>query len=117
GVTTGRLPEFDGVALGIVQAREASVWVHLRVDLDANPGGAELRCHRIEIANAKIDHHTLPASPKYVVVSVIRRHDRHAQMIAVPRCKRDRVTREEKQPADAFYIFHASCAQKRSLER
>src|SRR5580704_13485882 len=39
GVSAVGLPQLDGIALGVVQASEAAVWVRLRVDLDGDAGG------------------------------------------------------------------------------
>lgn len=82
-----------------------------------------MRRHGIEIANTKIDH------PQFAGVSevcrgfrerredrwpglllpgrrfVTRRNDRHAEMIAVPRRKRDRVTGEERQSDRCPLLF------------
>jgi len=95
----------------------------LRVDLNADPGGAKLRCHRIEIAYAKIDHPHFAGVPEIcrgfrerrkgrwpgLLLPgrrfVTRGNDGHAQMIAVPLRKRDRVTGEEKQSGRCPLLF------------
>src|SRR5262249_48916041 len=50
------LPELDRVALGIRGLREATVRVGRRIDLDLRAGGAQLRRHLVEIADAEVDH-------------------------------------------------------------
>src|SRR4051812_45405406 len=55
-LTSLRFPQLDGIALGIVQAREAAVWICLGIDTHFNVLRAELCDHRVEIAHAEIDH-------------------------------------------------------------
>src|SRR5712692_4760110 len=50
------LPQLDGIALGVVQAGEAAVRIVLLINVNWDARGAQLRHHRIEAVDTKIDH-------------------------------------------------------------
>src|SRR5258707_14704231 len=55
-VAAGGLPEFDGVAFGVVQTGEAAVGVGFGVEGDFDAGGAGLGEDGFEIGDAGVDH-------------------------------------------------------------
>src|SRR5258705_3244320 len=55
-VAAGGLPEFDGVAFGVVETGEAAVGVGFGVEGDFDAGGAELGEDGFEIGDAEVDH-------------------------------------------------------------
>src|SRR5258708_23376970 len=55
-VAAGWLPEFDGVAFGVVETGETTVGVGFGVEGDFDAGGAELGEDGFEIGDAEVDH-------------------------------------------------------------
>ena len=119
-----RLPEFNGIAVWVMQAGKASVWIGLRIDGDIDASGTKLRCHGREIAHAEIDHPILLRMAKIIAVcrewskdrracllrprllAVIRRRQRNAQMIPVPFGEERWILRAEEQAPDSSNVFH-----------
>src|SRR5258707_15417465 len=134
-VAGGGLPEFDGVAFGVVEAGEAAVGVGFWVEGDFDAGGAELGEHGFEIGDAEVDHPlerlwrggvaeiarvagkgcegggTGLLVPRRVVV--VGGDGGNAEMGGVPVSESLRIARAEEESADAENFFHGASERKR----
>ena len=105
-------------------AGEAAKGIVLRVHLDLDPGGAQLRHHRVEVTHAQIEHPHLLWTPEVVgirrewleggwpcfleprLILIALLAWRHAQMLLIPRLQRLRVARPKEEPADSRHALH-----------
>jgi hypothetical protein len=135
GVTVGGLPEFDGVAFGVMEAGEAAVGVGFGVESDFDTGGAELGEEGFEIGDAEVDHPLERLGRGGVAeISGVGREGRErggaglrlpgrvvvigwdggdAEMRGVPGGERLRIARAEEESADAENFFHGASGERR----
>jgi two-component sensor histidine kinase len=117
-----RLPELEAVALGVVAPGEPAVLLFLLLVVDAHAGLAQLRDHRVEVADAVVEHRRLLARP----VVARRREDApdrlvagvrderlaapvlhvDAEVLRVPLAQPLGVARAEEHPADPDHALH-----------
>src|SRR6266478_5510761 len=118
GNSRARLPQLHRISFRIMQTGEAPVGVVLRINLDGNARGAQLRHHGLEAAHPEIDHPLLLAGAKVAGrllercerggaglllpdrIVVVRGNHRDPEVLAVPRGEALRVTRAEEQTAN-----------------
>src|SRR6266481_2712628 len=134
-VVAGGLPEFDGVAFGVVETGEAAVGVGFGVEGDFDAGGAELGEDGFEIGDAEVDHPLerlrrfgVPEIPSVAGegregcgtglllpgrIVVVCRDRRDAEMRGVPGGERLGIARAEEESADAENFFHGASERKR----
>src|SRR5258705_19905 len=134
-ISPGGLPEFDGVAFGVVETGEAAVGVGFGVEGDFDAGGAELGEDGFEIGDAEVDHPlerlrrfgvaeisgvagkgrercgTCLLEPRRVVV--VGGDGGDAEMRGVPGGERFGIARAEEESADAENLFHGASERKR----
>lgn len=119
-----RFPEFNAVALRITKVRKASVWIHRQLNFNGNACRPELRDHRIEIADAKIDSPgmfgatetpcILRFGSKYRrafvlppgTVLVCFAHLPDSEVLLIPVIQLIWVLASEEEPSDACHSFH-----------
>src|SRR5688572_1644919 len=130
-----RLPELNGVALGVGQRGEASVRIDLRDHLDVYAGAPELGDHGVEVAYAEVDRPPLLGAPEELAALVERREDRgsrllpphrpfvglgwrlDAQVLRVPALQRARVLGAKEHSSDTRHLFHVSPPPKRCCSK
>src|SRR5260370_31877348 len=134
-VVAGWLPEFDGVAFGVVETGETTVGVGFGVEGDFDAGGAELGEDGFEIGDAEVDHPlerlwrfgvaeiagvagkgcerggTGLLEPRRVVG--VGGDGGNAEMRGVPVSEGLGIARAEEESADAENFFHGASERKR----
>src|SRR6267378_3843654 len=134
-VAAGWLPEFDGVAFGVVETGETTVGVGFGVEGDFDACGAELGEDGFEIGDAEIDHPLerlrrfgvaeIPSvagegcerggtgllEPRRVVV--VGGDGGDAEMRGVPGGERFGIASAEEESTDAENFFHGASERKR----
>ena len=129
GIASGRFPEFDGIAFGVVGAGEEAVRIGIiGVEFHGDAGVAELLDHGVEIGDAKIDHPLAVWVAEIVSVFRKRRPSGCArllpppgllvifgdkidsQVFAIPEGECDRIPGAKEDAADAGYFFHETPA-------
>src|SRR2546422_1211670 len=86
-----RFPQLNRIAFRIVETGKATVWVRFGINRDGDSRTAQLRGHRVKIANAKVHHprtgpRCLPRSPWDVLGWRFRLLERyHDVALLVPR--------------------------------
>src|SRR6267378_7980519 len=134
-VVAGGLPEFDGVAFGVVETGEATVGVGFGVEGDFDAGGAELSEDGFEIGDAEVDH-PLERLRRFGVAEIARVAGKgcerggaglleprrvvvvggdggNAEMGGVPVSERLGIARAEEESADAENFFPGASERKR----
>src|SRR6266481_441558 len=134
-VVAGGLPEFDGVAFGVVETGEAAVGVGFGVEGDFDAGGAELGEDGFEIGDAEVDH-PLERLRRFGVAEIARVAGKgcerggaglleprrvvvvggdggNAEMGGVPVSERLGIARAEEESTDAENFFHGASERKR----
>src|SRR6267378_8145973 len=134
-VVAGGLPEFDGVAFGVVETGEATVGVGFGVEGDFDAGGAELSEDGFEIGDAEVDH-PLERLRRFGVAEIARVAGKgcerggtglleprrvvvvggdggNAEMRGVPVSEGLGIARAEEESADAENFFHGASERKR----
>src|SRR5690349_9888401 len=119
----GGLPQLDPVTLGIGDPAEPADTLHLLGVLGhLRSFGTQLRDHRVQVADAEVEHRLLGAGPEVAGLGLERREYRRpgflapqavligvqAQAIAVPRAQGRRVGGAHEVSADAKHTFHAA---------
>ena len=120
---SGGLPQLDPVALRIGDPAEPADTLHvLRLAGHVRSLGAQLREHRIQVADPEVEHGLLGAGPEVAGPGLERREYRRpgsltpqavligvqAQAIAIPRAQGRRVGGPHEVPADSKHTFHAA---------
>src|SRR5580698_4402312 len=120
---SGGLPQLDPIALGIGDPAESTDALHvLRLFSHVRSPGAQLREHRIQIADPEVEHGLLGAGPEVLGPGLESREHRwpgsltpqavligvQAQAIAIPRAQGRRVGGPHEVPADSKHTFHAA---------
>jgi len=109
-----------------MQPSKPPVRVGFRINRDINLCGSKLLHHRLEVANAKIDHPLLLRPTEIICVvrkrgkdrragllrpgllAVISRHQADAEMLLVPLSHRRRILCAEEQATNSSYTLHAN---------
>src|ERR1700729_2742961 len=119
---SGGLPQFDPIALEIGDPAESTDTLHvLRLFSHVCSLGAQLREHRVQVADPEVEHGLLGAGPEVVGLGLERREHRQpglltpqavligvqAQAIAIPRAQGRRVGGPQEVSADSNHTFHA----------
>ena len=124
-VTTrsGGLPQLDPIALRIGDPAEPADTLHvLRFVGHVRSHGAQLRDHRIQVADPEVEHGLLGAGPEVAGLRFERREHRRpgsltpqavlirvqAQAIAIPRAQGRRVGGPDEVSTDSKHTFHAA---------
>jgi hypothetical protein len=115
------LPQLHPIAFGISDPAESADTLHVLGLLNhVCSMRAELRKHRIKVADTEVEHRLLRAGAEVFGLGLERREDRHpgsltpkavlvgvqAQAIAIPRTQGYRVNRAQKISANAKHTFH-----------
>src|SRR4051812_4312494 len=121
--TSRGLPELDAIAVGIGNPAESTDTLHLLRFLGhARALGAQLREHRVQVANPEVEHRLLSARPEVVGLGLERREHRRAgclvpqavligvqsQAIAVPRAQCLRIPGPHEVTADSKHTLDAA---------
>src|SRR5215831_19154764 len=120
---SGGLPQLDPIALGIGDPAEPADTLHfLRFLIHVRSLAAQLRKHRIQVADPEVEHGLLGAGPEVAGPGLERREHRQpgpltphavligvqAQAIAIPRTQGRRVGGPHEIPTDPKHTFHAA---------
>ena len=120
---SGGLPQLDPIALGIGDPAESTDTLHvLRLLGHVRSLGAQLREHRIQVADPEVEHGLLGAGPEVVGLGLERREHRRpgfltpqavligvqAQAIAIPRAQGHRVGGPHEVSTDSQHTFHVA---------
>ena len=124
GLLSFRLPQFDRISLRVMQAGKPAVGIRLRVNLDRDSCGSQLRCHSVEIPDSKVHHPDLVGIPEIVArlsernensgscflppngFLVARWFELDSQVLLVPTPQRCRIVSSEEQSSDSRHFFH-----------
>src|SRR6516165_12286188 len=139
----GRLPQFDGISLRVMQTSEApNVGIGFRV-FDLNSCRSQLGYHFVEVMHSKVHHPDLLRVPEILGrfgkgtedgrsglllpngSALARWFERDPQVLQVPVPQRFGIMSTEEQPSDSGYFFHfrssrfmfSSCLRRRSRTR
>src|SRR5450432_366309 len=129
---SGGLPQLDPIARGISDPAEPADTLHvLRLFSYVRSLGAQLREHRIQVADPEVEHGLLGAGPEVAGLGLERREHRRpgfltpqavllgvqAQAIAIPRAQGRRVGGPHEVSTDSKHTFHAAILPERRSAR
>src|SRR4029077_7612747 len=124
GVWNLRLPQFDRVPLGVMQATEPAVGIRLRVNLHRDSRSLQLGRHFVEIPHSKVQHPDFAGIPE--IFTRLREGSesgrscllcpwgfpvagwflQNSQVLLIPKRQGFRILGSKEESADSSHLFH-----------